>query len=147
MPHVALSAALLVLIAACVSPPPEPARPDGASSGQPGPPARAEGLVAQPGSQSAAVAAPRPASAPTSARAAAGIRADEILPIIPRDAIPSIDRPQLLTAEEASKQYADDEPVIAVDLNGDRRAYSVRLLATHEIVNDVVGGTPAAVTF
>ena len=39
------------------------------------------------------------------------------------------------------------EPVLGVSLNGDHRAYSVRILSRHEIVNDVVGELPVAVTW
>jgi hypothetical protein len=42
---------------------------------------------------------------------------------------------------------APDEMVIGVEINGDRRAYSVPLLSSHEIVNDVVGGKKVAVTW
>ena len=42
---------------------------------------------------------------------------------------------------------SDQEPVIAFELNGDARAYSLQILIWHKIVNDVVGGVPVAVTF
>jgi hypothetical protein len=40
-----------------------------------------------------------------------------------------------------------DEQVLALSINGESRAYSVPLLSRHEIVNDVVGGVPVAVTW
>jgi len=39
------------------------------------------------------------------------------------------------------------EPVVSVVINGDARTYPLRVLMWHEIVNDVVGGLPIAVTF
>jgi len=39
------------------------------------------------------------------------------------------------------------EPVVALEIDGDARAYPVRALVWHEIVNDVVGGVPVAVTY
>ena len=42
---------------------------------------------------------------------------------------------------------ADDEPVLAVALGGEARAYPVRQLAYHHVVNDVVGGVPIAATY
>ena len=39
------------------------------------------------------------------------------------------------------------EMVLALDFNGDARAYPVREMAYHHIVNDVVGGVPVAVTY
>jgi hypothetical protein len=50
-------------------------------------------------------------------------------------------------------QKADDakldagEMVLTVSINGDARAYPVREMAYHHIVNDVVGGVPIAATY
>lgn len=41
----------------------------------------------------------------------------------------------------------ESDMVLAVELNGEAVAYPVRLLAYHHIVEDVVGGTPIAVTY
>lgn len=65
----------------------------------------------------------------------------------PRDGIPSIDEPAFISTGEASAWLADNEPVIALELDGDARAYPLQILIWHEIVNDEVGGTPAVVTF
>ncbi|HEC24342.1 MAG TPA: DUF3179 domain-containing protein, partial [Chloroflexi bacterium] len=65
----------------------------------------------------------------------------------PRDGIPSIDDPQFVSFEEAAEWLADSEPVIALEINGDARAYPLQILIWHEIVNDVVGDVPVAVTF
>ncbi len=63
----------------------------------------------------------------------------------PKDGIPSIDDPQFVPVAEA--ELPDKEPVIGLVINGDARAYPLRILIWHEIVNDVVGGVPVAVTF
>ena len=63
-----------------------------------------------------------------------------------RDGIPSIDNPSF-AAVTAIKDIGDQEPVISISLNGQARAYPFRILIWHEIVNDVVGGHPVAVTF
>ena len=42
---------------------------------------------------------------------------------------------------------ADAEPVITVSFNGEARTYPLQILIWHEIVNDVVGGVPVAVTY
>jgi uncharacterized protein DUF3179 len=39
------------------------------------------------------------------------------------------------------------EMVLTVNINGDERAYPVREMAYHHIVNDVVGGVPIAATY
>ncbi|ELZ33186.1 DUF3179 domain-containing protein [Halorubrum tebenquichense] len=56
--------------------------------------------------------------------------------VLPRDAIPSVDDP---TFGDAYDWHPDDE-VIAVTFADPPRAYPVRFLQFHEIVNDVVGG-------
>lgn len=64
----------------------------------------------------------------------------------PKDGIPSIDRPIFVSVGE-DRSMAGVEPVIGVDINGDSRAYPLRILIWHEIVNDTVGGVPVAVTY
>lgn len=71
----------------------------------------------------------------------------EILPLLPRDGIRSIDSPNFDTIEEANAWLDDSEPVIAFELNGEARAYPLQILTWHEIVNDVVGGEPVIVTY
>lgn len=41
----------------------------------------------------------------------------------------------------------EQDPVLAVALNGEAAAYPVRQVAYHHIVQDVVGGVPVAVTY
>jgi hypothetical protein len=66
----------------------------------------------------------------------------------PKDGIPAVDHPIFVPVTEiAAGSIADTEPVIAVSLNGDTRAYPLRILMWHEIVNDTVGGVPVSVTF
>jgi hypothetical protein len=63
-----------------------------------------------------------------------------------KDGIPAINEPRFVSVDEAD--FLDPkEPVIEVELNGDARAYPIQILVWHEIVNDVVGGVPVAVTF
>lgn len=64
----------------------------------------------------------------------------------PRDGIPPIDRPKF-TSLKASSELAQHEPVISLEINGDARAYPLRVMTWHEIVNDVVGGVPVTITF
>jgi len=62
------------------------------------------------------------------------------------DGIPAIDHPRFLPADSASF-LSDTEPVIAVDVGGQHRAYPVQILIWHEIVNDTIAGIPVAVTY
>lgn len=65
----------------------------------------------------------------------------------PRDGIPSIDEPTFVSIEAAEAWLAENEPVIALEIDGDARAYPLQILTWHEIVNDTVGGLPVVVTF
>jgi len=71
----------------------------------------------------------------------------DIVTLLPKDGIPSIDNPTFISSEEADSQYDPDELVIGVNFDGDARAYSIPLLSSHEIVNDTVGGRKIAVTW
>ena len=64
----------------------------------------------------------------------------------PKDGIPAIDAPTFRPIDEA-KDIAPNEPVIGLEVPGDARAYPLRILIWHEIVNDVIAGTPVAVTY
>jgi hypothetical protein len=65
----------------------------------------------------------------------------------PPDGIPSIDQPRFRTIDEADPSLADTEPVIVVEIDGDARAYPVEIMMWHEIVNDIVGDVPVAITY
>ena len=71
----------------------------------------------------------------------------EIRTVIPRDNIPAIDAPKFVSVGAAAGWLEDVEPVVALDIAGDARAYPLQILTWHEIVNDEVGGVPVAVTF
>ncbi len=52
-----------------------------------------------------------------------------------------------VSAEAGDAEWRDEESVIGVFLNGEARAYPIRLLSLHEIVNDNLGGRPIAITW
>ncbi|UWR09898.1 DUF3179 domain-containing protein [Sulfitobacter mediterraneus] len=65
----------------------------------------------------------------------------------PKDGIPALDGPQFIHANKETR-IADREPVITLALDGHpARAYPIRYLTWHEIVNDRIGGAPVTVTF
>ncbi|WP_299843338.1 DUF3179 domain-containing protein [uncultured Roseovarius sp.] len=65
----------------------------------------------------------------------------------PKDGIPSIRDPKFRTASSETR-ISDTEPVMTVEIgNAKPRAYPIRYLTWHEIVNDTVAGVPIAVTF
>lgn len=63
-----------------------------------------------------------------------------------RDCIPSIDQPIFVPASQASF-LVDDDLVLGIVRGGVAHAYPTYILDRHEIVNDVVGGDPVAVTW
>ena len=71
----------------------------------------------------------------------------QIVTLLGFDGIPAILDPTFVSAERAEDWMDPLEPVLGVSINGDSRAYSIRMLSRHEIVNDVVGGVPLAVTW
>jgi hypothetical protein len=75
------------------------------------------------------------------------IAPQDVVTVLPRDAIPAIDRPQFVKGSDPAARLARDERVLGLSLNGDHRAYPIVILSVHEIVNDVVGGVPVTVTW
>jgi len=65
----------------------------------------------------------------------------------PPDGIPAIDRPVFVATGAADAWLKPTEPVLALQVNGDARAYPLQILIWHEIVNDTVGGRPVAVSY
>ena len=63
-----------------------------------------------------------------------------------RDTIPPIHDPQYADVS-SYRDIGNLEPVISIDFDGDRRAYPLRILLWHEIVNDVVGGIPVLISY
>ena len=63
-----------------------------------------------------------------------------------RDCIPSIDQPVYVAAAEVD-YLRDDDLLITITHNGITRAYPTRILDRHEIVNDMFGSDPVAITY
>ncbi len=62
------------------------------------------------------------------------------------DGIPALDNPTMITPEEAT--YLNDwDPVFGIALNGDARAYPLRILDWHEMANDLIGGVPVSLAY
>lgn len=64
----------------------------------------------------------------------------------PRDGIPALDDPKLVRAEKADFLTGEDR-VLGLERRGEARAYPIKILNWHEIVNDEVAGQPIAVTY
>lgn len=63
-----------------------------------------------------------------------------------RDDIPALTDPPVLAAD-AVDYLDDDDLVLGLVRNGEARAYPIRILNWHEIVNDRLGGEAVVVTF
>ena len=63
-----------------------------------------------------------------------------------KDGIPAIDNPQF-KAVSVITDLGDQEPVIALKINEEAKAYPLRILMWHEIANDEIGGVPVTVTY
>ncbi len=63
-----------------------------------------------------------------------------------KDGIPALTNPIHTSPTEAG-YLQNDELVFGVAINGDARAYPLRILDWHEMFNDVVGGVPVALAY
>jgi hypothetical protein len=62
------------------------------------------------------------------------------------DGIPSLDNPRLIEAADAVYMQEDDL-VFGVAINGDTRAYPLRIMGWHEMFNETIGGVPVALAY
>jgi len=63
----------------------------------------------------------------------------------PRDAFPVLDDPKMTPAADA--KIKNDAWVIGVVVNNEAKAYPVRVMGRHELVNDTCGGEPIAASW
>jgi hypothetical protein len=76
-----------------------------------------------------------------------GIRIEEIAwGGVVKDGIPSLDNPTMIAAGDADYMRSDDL-VFGVAINGDVRAYPLRIMGWHEMFNDVIGDVPVALAY
>ncbi len=71
----------------------------------------------------------------------------EIVSSVPRDTIPALSDPAFLSADQVRGLLKGADRVLAVSSNGEAKAYPVRILNWHELVNDTVGGRPVLVSW
>jgi hypothetical protein len=83
------------------------------------------------------------------------VPSDLVVQAMARDGVRVLSAPSTMTPaevdrwneEERGKLLVPGDRVIGVALGGEARAYPLRLMRWHEVVNDVVGGEPIAVTY
>lgn len=64
----------------------------------------------------------------------------------PRDGIPSLDSPAFITVDEA-EFLSDDDRVLGIVKDGIAKAYPIRILDWHEIVNDEFNSAPVVISY
>ena len=62
------------------------------------------------------------------------------------DGIPDLQNAPVVTADEQNYLHPDDR-VFGVSINGEHRAYPLRIVNAHEMANDVLGGEPIALAY
>ncbi|GET24421.1 DUF3179 domain-containing protein [Prolixibacter sp. NT017] len=72
---------------------------------------------------------------------------NEFTALMKPDGIPPIDSPKFWEKERAQETYFEHEPVIAVEINGQAKAYPLSVLMYHEIVNDELYGVSFSATY
>lgn len=65
----------------------------------------------------------------------------------PKDGIPAIDDPRMVPAASETRLGPAEPVMVWPAPEGPARAYPIRYLLWHEIVNDAAGGVPVAVTY
>jgi hypothetical protein len=65
---------------------------------------------------------------------------------MPTDGIPDLDHAPTVAAEEAT-YLGREERVFGVSINGEHRAYPLRIVNAHEMANDTLGGEPIALAY
>jgi len=63
-----------------------------------------------------------------------------------KDGIPALTKPKFIPANKAT-YLRDNDRVVGIFIEGQAKAYPIRILNWHEIVNDEVADTPIAVTW
>ena len=64
----------------------------------------------------------------------------------PKDGIPAILEPKFVAPGNAA-YLEDSDDVIGLKIGNESKAYPIKILNWHEVVNDTIGGVPVAVTF
>jgi hypothetical protein len=62
------------------------------------------------------------------------------------DGIPALDDPPMVTADQAG-YLQDGEAVFAAERGGEKRAWPLRFLSWHELLNDRLGGEPVTLSY
>lgn len=65
----------------------------------------------------------------------------------PKNGIPALDHPAFVSASEADRNLEANDMILGIQLKGFAKAYPVRILNWHEVVNDDVGEQPVLISW
>ncbi len=65
----------------------------------------------------------------------------------PKDGIPALSNPKFISASEGDTFLKKRDKVLAIEYNGVAKAFPIRILNWHEVVNDTFNGKPVVVTW
>jgi len=65
----------------------------------------------------------------------------------PKDGIPALTQPAFVSAAEADHFLRSFDIVLGLELDGEAKAYPIRILNWHEVINDRVGPQPVLVSW
>ena len=75
------------------------------------------------------------------------VELSEIQIVLPKGSFPTLDFPKFIGKEEGLNSFYKKEPVIAIEIEGKAKAYSLNILTRHEISNDILSDVPILVTY
>ncbi|MFP3854405.1 MAG: DUF3179 domain-containing protein [Anaerolineales bacterium] len=99
--------------------------------------------------QTTTEASPTSSTSPTPTPRPYRLQPGDLLLAASEDDIPALDveDADFVPAEAGNREWDVDELVVGLELDGHARAYPVRLLSLHEVINDELAGVPVAVTW
>ncbi len=65
----------------------------------------------------------------------------------PKDGIPALNNPKFVSPSDGGKFLKKRDKVLAIEYNGVAKAYPIRILNWHEVVNDNFNGKPVVITW
>src|SRR5215469_8978577 len=65
----------------------------------------------------------------------------------PKDGIPALNHPKFVSASDGDRFLKGHDRVLGIEYNGIAKAYPIRILNWHEVVNDDFNGKPVVVTW
>ena len=65
----------------------------------------------------------------------------------PKNGIPALDHPAFISASEADRNLKATDMILGMDFRGFAKAYPVRILNWHEVVNDDIGEQPVLISW